>query len=106
MTLVALGALVGASSLSRATHSSDLALTIASDRMEEMRAGGYAALPATGTFSHDLLPTLSGGNAAQTITDYNDETKQVVVSVSWQEPGEAARTVSLSTLVTETGGLP
>ncbi len=104
--LVASGALIHAVPLERITRSEDLALTIANDKMGSVRAGGYASVPASGSFSNTLLGALPSGSGMLTVTTWNAKTKQVQVTVSWQEPGLAARSISLSTLLTETGGLP
>jgi prepilin-type N-terminal cleavage/methylation domain-containing protein len=105
-TLAALAALISVVPLTRDTHHADLALTIAEDEIGALRAAGYAALPASGSFSHPLLAELPAGTTTLAVVDYNDGTKQVDVTVSWQDPGQETRAVSLTTLVTETGGLP
>ncbi len=84
----------------------DLALKIASSELESLRAGGYAALPVSGTFSDPLISSLPSGAGAVTVTAYNAETKQVIVTVSWREEGRTSdSSVALTTLVTEIGGL-
>ena len=82
----------------------DLALRIAQHEVEALRAAGYAALPASGSFASSQLALLPSGSGERAVTTYNDKTKQVVVTVSWQERG-ASRSVSLTTLMTEIGGL-
>lgn len=106
VTLAALGALISTVPVTRATHHADIALAIAQDELGTLRSGGYAALPASGAFAHALLASLPEGAGALAVSDYNDETKEVEVSVSWHDPGQNVRTVSLTTLITETGGLP
>lgn len=82
----------------------DLALKIASHKIEELRALGYDGVPVSGSFPDSLLASLPGGTGAMAITDYNAGVKQVAVTVSWTHSG-AARSVSLNTLLTNTGGL-
>jgi prepilin-type N-terminal cleavage/methylation domain-containing protein len=90
-----------------ATHAKEeqTALAIASNRMEALRAGGYAALPASGPFSDASLANLPGGSGEVTVSTYNSNTKEVTVTVSWNEDG-TPHDVVLTTLVTEIGGLP
>lgn len=83
----------------------DVALKIARNEIEVLRALGYASLPVSGSFSNSLLTSLSSGSGALVVSDFNAGTKQVVVTVSWMERG-VAESVSLSTLITKAGGLP
>jgi len=93
--------------LVRAAKDQGIALAIARNELEILRASGYATLPSSGSFSDDLLGTLPQATTTLAISVYNAKTKQVAVSVLWQEPGStASSTVSLTTLVTQTGGLP
>lgn len=89
----------------REVRDQDLALKIARNEVEILRAGGYDALPADGSFTDPLLDSLASGAASVAVSDYNDKTKQVVVSVSWQG-ALAARSVSLTTLMTQNSTLP
>jgi type II secretion system protein I len=91
---------------SRETRDKDLALRIARDQLEKLRADGYAVLPANSSFSHTLLTSLDSSTAAITVTEHNAETKQLVTTVSWRGSDGALRSVALTTLITETGGLP
>lgn len=92
--------------LLRATKNQELALKIVRTEIESLRAGGYDALPTSGTFTSPYLTSLVGASANLTISDFNDETKEVTVTVSWQEPKVSdAFSVSLTTLITQTGGL-
>jgi len=105
--LVALyGVGVMTTSLSREAAHRDVALHSASQQLETLRAGGYASLPASGSFSNAQLGQLASSTGAMTVSSYNSATKQVVVTVSWQEGARGIRSVSLSTLITQTGGLP
>lgn len=88
------------------TRNQDAALTIARNEIEKVRAGGYEAVPESGPFSDALLSELPSGSAALTTSEYNEKTKQVTASVSWQERNmETQSSVSLSTLITQVGGL-
>jgi len=95
---------VGDSSV-RLAKDQNVALKIAGNEIESLRAGGYAALPVSGPFSDSLLSTLPSGAGAMAVSAYNAKTAQIVVTISWQE-GVNAESLSLSTLVTQTGGLP
>jgi hypothetical protein len=91
--------------LNRNAKHQDLALRIANSQLEDLRHTAYNSLPASGSFTHALLGSLPSSAASMTITDYNQSTKQLVVTVTWQEPGNSnTRTVTLSTLKTR-GGL-
>jgi prepilin-type N-terminal cleavage/methylation domain-containing protein len=105
--LLLLQAVVRSGVVARATGHRGVALTIAHSEIERLRAGGYASLPPSGSFSDSLLASLPEGSATLAVSTYDAQTKQVVVQVLWQEPiFSASSTVSLTTLVTETGGLP
>lgn len=83
----------------------DIALRVARNELESLRASGYAALPVSGPFTDTLLDSLSSGAASVTITDFNEKTKKAEVLVSWTGAGAAARSVTLTTLITKDGGL-
>ncbi|MDO8231815.1 MAG: prepilin-type N-terminal cleavage/methylation domain-containing protein [bacterium] len=105
--LLLLQAVLQSSVLVRTTKSQGIALTITRNELEILRASGYAALPPSGSFSNSLLSTVPSATTTLTVSTYNAGTKQVIVSVIWREPGSSASsTVSLSTLITHTGGLP
>lgn len=105
--LVALyGVGVMTTSLTREAAHQDVALHAASQQLGSLRMGGYTALPSSGSFSNTQVTQLPSGAGAMTISALNSKTKQVVVTVSWQEAGRGSRSVSLSTYITETGGLP
>jgi prepilin-type N-terminal cleavage/methylation domain-containing protein len=103
--LVMLGALVQTLPLIALAKNKDLALKIARNEIESLRAGGYGNLPSSGSFSNSLLSSLPSGTGTRTITVYNAETKEVLVSVSWVEQGVTTHSVSLTTLITDIGGL-
>ncbi|MEK7086216.1 MAG: prepilin-type N-terminal cleavage/methylation domain-containing protein [Patescibacteria group bacterium] len=83
----------------------NIAFHIASSKLDELRAGGYAALPADGSFSDPGLASIPNGQASTSITVWNTKTKQVVAGISWRSANGSTRVVSLTTLVTQVGGL-
>lgn len=93
------------SAVTREASHGGVALRIAEHKLEELRAAGYDALPASGTFSDSQLSSLTNSTAALTVTTFNPKTKQVVVTVSWSEPAGGDRSLSLATLITQVGGL-
>jgi len=106
MMLFLFQAMLRSAGLIVSTRNQDAALTIARNEIEKLRAGGYSSVPSSGSFTNDLLATLPSGSATLTTSDYNTKTKQVTTTVSWQERNVAASSsVSLSTLITQVGGL-
>jgi prepilin-type N-terminal cleavage/methylation domain-containing protein len=92
--------------LSRDAKNQEIALRIANNKIEELRAVGYDSLPVSGTFSDTQLSLLSQSSATMTITDFNVDTKQILVTIQWIEPSSPNyKTISLTTLVTKAGGL-
>ena len=83
----------------------NVAFRIADSKLDELRALGYAALPSSGPFNAPELADLPQGTASTTITAWNAKTKQVVTCVSWQGQGGLVRFISLTTRITEIGGL-
>lgn len=105
--LLTLQAVLQSGALVRTTKNQGIALAIAKDQLETLRSGGYANLPASGSFSNSLLSSLPIATTTLAISTYNAGTKQVIVSVLWQEPSSpASSTLSLPTLITQTGGTP
>lgn len=93
-------------SLNRNAKAQEIALRIASTKMEVLRDAGYGSLPASGSFADSQLASIPSGSASLAVLDFNAETKQVTVTVSWTEPSiGGGRNVVLSTLITVTGGL-
>ncbi len=91
--------------LNRAVRNREVALRIANTEIENLRALPYGSLPESGSFSSPLLNSLSKGAANRAVSDFNSQTKQLVATVSWKEPGIVnTSTVSLTTLITK-GGL-
>jgi Tfp pilus assembly protein PilV len=92
--------------LIRYVKNEQIALQVANNKIEELRAGGYSALPSSGVFSDSQLDALSNCTANMAITDFNASTKTVAITIEWQQPpSTAVRNISLSTLITKTGGL-
>ena len=81
------------------------AFRIADSKLDELRAGGYATLPPDGAFSDPGLAQLPQGSASTSVTVWNEKTKQVRTGVSWLGADGRTHVVSLTTLVTESGGL-
>jgi len=92
----------------RTSKNQGIALSIVRNKLEGLRASGYAALPSSGSFSDTLMSTLPpAATTTLTVTAYNAKVKQVAVSVVWRDAGStASSTVSLTTLIAQTGGLP
>lgn len=105
VAVVFVALLIGTIKTTRDAKYENSAFRIADSKLDELRAGGYAALPASGSFSDPELANMPQGAASTSITDWNAKTKQVVVGVSWQSQGGLTRFVSLTTLITDFGGL-
>lgn len=103
---VAVGALLQRLPINgREVRDQDVAIRIARNKVESLRAAGYAALPASGAFTDMLLSSLASSSASLTISSFNAKTKQADVVVSWRGVGTTTRTVSLTTLITENSEL-
>lgn len=106
MMLLLFQAVLRSASLVVSTQNQDLALTIVRNKIENIRAGGYSEIPSSGSFSDNLLTDLPSGNAELVTGEYNSKTKYVTAVVSWQERNRTElSSVSLSTLITQVGGL-
>ncbi len=92
-------------SLSKTIKQRDVALKIASHEIEGLRAGGYSSLPSTGSFTDSNLSSLLSGAGTVTVSNYNSKTKQIVVTVLWTDFSGNSQSVSLSTLILQSGGL-
>ncbi len=99
-----LSATISLTSLIRDSKYSDIALRIATHKLENERARGYASTT-PGAFSDSLLSLLPGGTATSSVTNFNAKTKHVTVTVTWIGAGSSTRSQSLNTLITEVGGL-
>mgnify|MGYP001561851880 FL=1 len=96
---------IGTIKVTRDSAYENIAFRIADSKLNELRAGGYGALPADGPFSVPQLADVPQGAASTTVTVWNAKTKQVVVGDSWLGADGGTRYVPLTTLITETGGL-
>jgi Tfp pilus assembly protein PilV len=83
----------------------DIALRIASHKLENYRAVGYASSTESGPFTDSLLATLPYGSASSTIAAYNAKTKIITVGVSWAGRASTTKYQSMTTLITDVGGL-
>jgi uncharacterized membrane-anchored protein YitT (DUF2179 family) len=105
LVLVLYQAALGKVKMIQYAKNQEIALRVANNKIEELRAGGYANLPASGSFSDSQLNSLSNCTVNMAITDYNADTKQVLINIEWQEPNSSLKNISLATLITKTGGL-
>ncbi|MGH7175083.1 MAG: type IV pilus modification PilV family protein [Minisyncoccia bacterium] len=103
--LAVFGTLVRLGALGSDTGQESIARTVADSELENLRAAGYAALPASGSFSATGLSALPSGTGSVTVSSFNTETKEVDVAVSWVGTS-GANSLTLSTLITQSGGLP
>lgn len=102
--LLIYGAASNSMTLNRNSKEQDLGHFIAVSELEDLRALGYANLPASGAFSHPLLENLPGGTATLTVSDYNNDTKEVIVTVTWKDPGSfTIHSTVLTTLINKYG---
>ena len=105
MMIAAFAAIMHTSFLTREAKQQELALRVAAHKLESLRASGYASLTSGGSFSDAFMAGLNSATGTLTISSYNATTKQVAVTVSWKRQQGGTSTVSLSTLITQTGGL-
>jgi prepilin-type N-terminal cleavage/methylation domain-containing protein len=89
--------------LARSAEYQSIAARIAATKLDTLRTLGYAALPGSGAFSSNELSALPQSSGSITVSAINAKTKQVTATVSWND--KSARSVSVTTLITETGGL-
>lgn len=107
IALIILQSTIRSDVLVQTSKDEGIALAIASDELEKLRINGYTSLPPSGSFSTSLMSTLPSATTTLVVNVYNAGTDQVTASVLWQEPGlTASSTISLSTLITQTGGIP
>ena len=104
-TIVFATLVIGTIKVTRDSAFENVAFRVANNKVNELRALGYAALPASGTFSDPQLASLPQGLASTTVTAWNEKTKKVTAGVSWRGAEGRTRSVSVTTLVTESGGL-
>lgn len=106
--MILLQAMSRTSVIVRTSKNQGIALSIARSKIETLRSNGYASIPPNGAFYDELLLTLPPlATTTLSVSNYNAKTKQVSVGVVWKDAGmTASSTVSLTTLITETGALP
>jgi hypothetical protein len=97
--------LTGTIKTTRDSTYENIAFRVADAKLSVLRAGGYAALPASGPFTDPNLSVLPEGAASTTVADWNAKTKQITVGVSWLGSASTTKYVLLTTLVTQSGGL-
>ncbi|MDO8593746.1 MAG: type II secretion system protein [bacterium] len=97
--------IIGTIKVTRDSAYENVALRIADSKLDELRAGGYATLPSDGEFSSPELMNIPQGFASTSVTALNEKTKKVTAGVSWRDANGLERYISLTTLVTESGGL-
>ena len=90
----------------REARDQDIAIKIARTEIEQLRAGGYDALPVSGPFTNSLLSSLASSSASVTVSTYSSKTKSVVATVSWRGANGVSRSLTLTTLITQNSGLP
>lgn len=105
LTLVFVMIVAGTIKTTRDSAYENIAFRIADSKLGELRALGYAALPTSGPFSTPELASIPQGTASTSVTIRNAKTKEVRAGVSWRGSDGLIRVVSLTTLVTESGGL-
>jgi prepilin-type N-terminal cleavage/methylation domain-containing protein len=106
LVLILYQAALGKVRLIQYAKNQEIALRVANNKIEELRDGGYSALPSSGSFYDSQLSSLSSSSASMAITDANSDTKQVSVTVQWKDSvSSSLKNISLTTLITKTGGL-
>jgi len=105
VAIVFVSVAVGTTKVSRDSTYENFAFRIANNKLDELRAVGYAMLPESGFFTDPGLAALPQGVASTSVTNWNAKTKKVVTSVSWTGTDGLADYVSMTTLITESGGL-
>lgn len=96
---------VGTIKVTRDGAYENIAFRIADSKLDELRAGGYGALPESGSFFDPELVNVPQGTASTSVVSWNAKTKKVVTGVSWRGADGLTHVVSLTTLITEFGGL-
>lgn len=90
--------------VNRSDRYKEIALRIADQKMQNLRTTAFSSLPSSGSFSDTLLSSLPGGSGNMTLTTLNAKTKDVVVTVTWNNPtGTGTQQVQLQTYITEGG---
>lgn len=90
--------------LNEVVRDREIALRIAQNKMEELRNTSYNSLPSSGTFADSLLTSLPSSSGNITVSDYDENIKQVSVIVQWHRPGtQSTSNVTLTTLIVSGG---
>lgn len=105
LMIVASASLLHGVPASRLTLDQSIALSIAQNKMGALRDAGYAALPASGTFSDSALASLASSTGSIATSDFSSTTKRIDVSVAWIEKDASPRSITLTTLMAQIGGL-
>lgn len=105
LTLVFVAVVAGTIKMTRDSAYENIAFRIADSKLSELRTLGYAALPTSGSFSVPELADLPQGTASTSVIAWNAKTKEVRAGVSWRGSDGLTRVVSLTTRITESGGL-
>jgi Tfp pilus assembly protein PilV len=83
----------------------EVALRIADQKIQTVRTTSFASIPASGSFSDPQLSLIPSGAANLTVTDINDDLKDVQVIVTWRSPNNnSTQQIQLQTYVSR-GGL-
>lgn len=90
---------------SRVARNQDLALSIAHNELEALRAGGYDILPTSGSFGDTQMGSLPGGAGNLVVTAASSDLAQIVVTVSWTDTDAIPRSVSLTSLIGKNSAL-
>jgi hypothetical protein len=87
------------------TSGTDIRKLLCGLLIRKCRSTAFGSIPASGTFTDPRISELPNGVGTITVTDLNTKTKDVIVTVSWENPGsEGTQTVQLETYITQ-GGL-
>lgn len=105
MMVVVSASLLRGVQVSRLTLDKSIALSVVQNKVEALRAAGYAALPEGGPFTDSALVALASSTGTITVTAYGSTTKRVDVSVSWLEQDATPQSITLTTLIAQIGGL-
>ena len=106
LILVVYQTAVNTIALTRESKNEEIALRIASTKLEELRNGGYSSVPASGSFTSSQFNLLPSGAGSMTTTDYNGIVKHITVTVQWNDVRTSTtRDITLATAVAKAGGL-
>lgn len=105
VTIAFVTVVTGTIKVTRDSTYENIAFRIADSKLNELRALGYASLPVSGAFQDGELASIPNGAASTTVTALNEKTKQITAGVSWLGGDAKTKYVSLTTLITESGGL-